>query len=341
MIKNKMEILEINTEDLCEPGEFSHLLCPKCKGGKKMETCLSFHIIQDGDFAMWRCFRPSCGWAGQAFADHRETIDGMNLIIKVEPSATLTVGNLGLKPVWGKLIGFFNERKISEETLRRNVVMQTPQGAIAFTYREGGSIVGCKYRTLEKRFWLESGTEKWLYGLDDINEDRELIIVEGEIDKLSFEEAGFRNCVSVPAGAPAAVSSRGLPSPKKVCIATIQDRAFKFIWNCKEYLDKPSRIILATDGDTSGQALAEELARRLGKERCWLVRWPKKDDSSFFKDANEVLVSLGPTALTEAIETAELYRSDFEDPGVEDGHANGDPDADGDLDSGHFDDEDS
>ncbi|CAN0911636.1 Primase homolog protein [Linum grandiflorum] len=320
MLKDKMATLEINTNDSCQPGQFSHLLCPKCKGGKTMETCLSFHIIQDGDFAMWRCFRPSCGWAGQAFVDHRETIDGMNLIIKVESSTKLTIEELGLEPLGNKLISFFKERNISKETLQRNAVMQTSQGAIAFTYRENGLIVGCKYRTLEKRFWLvgkETGTEKWLYGVDDINEATELIIVEGEIDKISFEEAGFRNCVSVPTGAPVAASSKGLPSQRKVCITTIQDRAFKFVWNCKEYLDKVPRIILATDGDSSGQALAEELARRLGKERCWIVRWPRKDDSTFCKDANEVLVCLGPRALTEAIESAELYGSDIKDPEVE------------------------
>lgn len=40
-----------------------------------------------------------------------------------------------------------------------------------------------------------------LYGLDDIAGCSEVIIVEGEMDKLSLEEAGFRNVVSVsPAG---------------------------------------------------------------------------------------------------------------------------------------------
>lgn len=34
---------------------------------------------------------------------------------------------------------------------------------------------------------------------------------------------------------------------------------------CNHY--QASRIILATDGDIPGQALAEELARRLGRER--------------------------------------------------------------------------
>ncbi|CAD6258342.1 unnamed protein product [Miscanthus lutarioriparius] len=68
-----------------------------------------------------------------------------------------------------------------------------------------------------------------------------------------------------------------------------------------------SRIILATDDDDPGQALAEELARRLGKERCWRVKWPKKNDTDTCKDANEVLMFLGPQALRKVIEDAELY----------------------------------
>lgn len=44
--------------------------------------------------------------------------------------------------------------------------------------------------------------------------------VEGEIDKLSVEEAGFRNCVSVPGGAPQIVSVKDLPSMQKVRIET-------------------------------------------------------------------------------------------------------------------------
>jgi Toprim domain len=39
-------------------------------------------------------------------------------------------------------------------------------------------------------------------------------------------------------------------------------------------LDQAARIVLATDNDGPGQALAEELSRRLGRERCWRVRWP-------------------------------------------------------------------
>lgn len=39
--------------------------------------------------------------------------------------------------------------------------------------------------------------------------------VEGEIDKLSMEEAGFLNCISVPYGRPAQ-SSKELPAEDEV-----------------------------------------------------------------------------------------------------------------------------
>ncbi|KAJ0082572.1 hypothetical protein Patl1_11548 [Pistacia atlantica] len=58
-----------------------------------------------------------------------------------------------------------------------------------------------------KNFWQERSTEKWLFGLDDVKEVAEIIIVEGEMDKLAMEEAGFLNCVSVPCGAPQKASA--------------------------------------------------------------------------------------------------------------------------------------
>ncbi|KFK44882.1 hypothetical protein AALP_AA1G315300 [Arabis alpina] len=202
-----------------------------------------------------------------------------------------------------KIQDYLAARKISGKTLERNRVMQKRIGdeiVIAFTYWQRGELVSCKYRYLTKKFIQERNTRRIFYGLDDIERVSEIIIVEGEIDKLAMEETGFRNCVSVPDGAPSSVSSKETPPES-------QDTKYKFLWNCNDCLKKASRIIIATDGDGPGQALAEEMARRLGKERCWRVKWPKKSKDEYFKDANEVLISLRPHAVTEAIETAEPY----------------------------------
>ncbi|KAK6123823.1 hypothetical protein DH2020_042424 [Rehmannia glutinosa] len=268
-------------------GLLSELQTGKCKGGDSGEKSLSLRIEEDGGAATWTCFRAKCGWTGatRAFAGVKSTYARMNTIPKVkQPTRVITEESLGLEPLCNELLAYFAERMISGETLRRNSVMQKRTGIRLLLH---SLTEGMKRYTVDLNVLLvmqEANTEKIFYGLDDIKEASDIIIVEGEMDKLAMEEAGFKNCVSVPDGAPPKVSNKSLPSEEEA-----------------------SRIILATDGDPPGQALAEELARRLGRERCWRVKWPKKNDSEIFKDANEVLMYMGPDALRGVIENAELY----------------------------------
>ncbi|CAN1328112.1 Twinkle homolog protein, chloroplastic/mitochondrial [Linum perenne] len=290
--------------DVMEPGQYSGLYCPKCEGGDSGEKSFSIVISPDG-YALLLHFCELipvfciCNYQNVTNSPSRISVQKNHKKIKRE----ITEESLQLKPLCNELIGYFKEREISRKTLLRNGVMQKAyenQIVIAFTYRKNGNLVSCKYRDINKKFWQEKDTEKIFYGLDDIKGVDDIIIVEGEIDKLAMEEAGFRNCVSVPDGAPPLVSSKDVPPES-------QDTKYQYLWNCKEYLKKASRIILATDGDPPGQALAEELARRLGRERCWRVKWPKKTGDSYCKDANEVLMYLGPQALKDALDDAELY----------------------------------
>lgn len=112
-------------------------------------------------------------------------------------------------------------------------------------------------------------------------------------------EAGYPNCISVPNGKVSKVSEK-IPSEN-------EDVSFRYLWNCKEYLEQAPRLILATNAHKEGQVLAEELARRLGKERCLRVKWPMKSSVESCKDANEVLNIFGEHALKEVIKKAEMF----------------------------------
>lgn len=90
------------------------------------------------------------------------------------------------------------------------------------------------------------GAEKILYGLDDVRDSGEIIVVEGEMDKLALEEAGITNVVSVPDGAPSRVKEGDLPPPE-------EDTKYLYLWNCRAILDQAVRIVLATDSDLPGQ----------------------------------------------------------------------------------------
>ena len=96
---------------------------------------------------------------------------------------------------------------------------------------------------------------------------------------MLFRSVGITNAVSVPSGAPVKVADgKVLPS---------EDKKFSFVWNARDILDAVPYVVIATDQDTAGQALAEELARRIGKEKCRLAKFSHKD-------LNEVLLDDSP-----------------------------------------------
>ena len=147
--------------------------------------------------------------------------------------------------------------------------------AIGFPYYRDGALVSAKYRSFpEKDFTQDSGGAHDFFALDKVEKGKPLIIVEGEIDCLTLIEAGVENCISVPSGAPIKVADgKVLPS---------EDKRFSYVWNAREVIDSAPYIILATDQDAPGQALAEELARRIGKEKCRLAKFTKKDLNEVF-----------------------------------------------------------
>lgn len=186
-----------------------------------------------------------------------------------------------------ELEDFFAKRGITVEVLRRNQIevrtvfmpqLEAEVAAVCFPYYRNGEIVNVKYRSKGKNFKMESGAELVLYGLDDIDPREPLVFVEGEIDKLSAEVAGFRNCVSVPNGA-----------------GTNLD----ILAGVESLLDQVPEFILAGDNDEPGQKLQSELIRRLGAEKCSRVTYPEGS-----KDLNEVLVNHGVEAVQKAIKGA-------------------------------------
>ncbi|KAL0032240.1 hypothetical protein WJX79_000205 [Trebouxia sp. C0005] len=330
-IRDLLETQKITLQEYA-PGQKPKTRCPRCHGGSQHEDSLAVNISVDSQSAAWKCHRATCGWEGGI--DQKAVLPKSmkTAVSKVEKPQT---GNF--RPLTPEFLAYFASRGISEGTLRRNQVAQEstwmpgqPAGdAIAFPYLRNGEVVNVKYRTMNKCFRQVKGAEKILYGLDDVVGQDTIIIVEGEMDKLALEEAGFMNVVSVPDGAPAKVKEAAVPAPDA-------DTKYSYLWNCRAVLDQATRVLMATDNDPPGHALAEELARRLGRERCYRVHWelPQPEplngeeeelseealiEACVRKDANEVLMKNGPDALRLCIDQAEplpirgLFRfSDFE-----------------------------
>jgi len=271
-------------------GAERYTTCPQCsndrKRANKRKACLSVNV----DKQVWFCNH--CGWTGTLKSGASKQFQGDNLHWK-KPEWILPdfTPNEGIKSDW---LSWFAERGISEEVLKRNRVITKPAympqlddwtTCAQFPFYRDGACINIKYRDRDKNFRLQGGAERIFYGLDDIRETT--IIVEGEIDKLSMEMAGFENCISVPDGAPH-------PESKDY------SSKFAFLENCKEKLDKVKQFIIAVDNDIAGIRLETELMHRLGRDRCSLVKWPPG-----CKDANEVLVKIGEETLIDIIYNAE------------------------------------
>lgn len=256
-------------------------LCPRCSHTRKKATqkCLNVNT----ETGVWHCWH--CDWSGKA----RDSAASNGIRHPLPKTYTKPPP---LNPALSQgALRWFIERGITPEVLQRNRITTAavfmPQlghevTAVAFPYYRGGEAINCKYRDREKNFRMVAGAERLLYGYDDIQPTT--IIVEGEMDKLACEVAGFVNCVSVPDGAPAA-NAKNL------------ETKFDFLDDAR--LQEVTHWIVAVDNDAPGQRLQEELTRRFGPEKCKLVTWPEH-----CKDANDVLMQHGPITLRECIEAA-------------------------------------
>ena len=188
-----------------------------------------------------------------------------------------------------KVLKWFESRGISPQTLDYCNVTETkewmPQtgkdeNTIRFNYYMGNELINIKYRDGRKNFKLYKGAEKIFYNINSIIGHDSCVITEGEIDALSFVEAGVRNVVSVPNG------------------ATLNQNNLDYLDNCIDYFENKEKIILAVDQDEAGIALQQEFIRRLGAEVCYLI------DLKDCKDANEYLNTYGSDALKNLVTIA-------------------------------------
>lgn len=188
-------------------------------------------------------------------------------------------------------IQYFEHRGISNNTLLRFNVTETiewmPKAnkevrAICFNYYQDDQLINIKFRSKDKDFKLSKSAKLIFYNLDSIKDEDWCVIVEGEIDAMSLHECGIYSVVSVPNGA--------------------EHKNLNYLDHCWQYFENKNKIILFTDNDEPGNRLRDELARRIGKDKCYKIEYPQG-----CKDANEVLVRHGRQAVQQIVELARRW----------------------------------
>ena len=253
--------------------------CPVCSENRKPENkkakCASYD---------WERGLGTCHNCDRTFQLHTYQRKGASEKVYIRPETPDAIHDVSTA-----VEKWFESRGISKQTLRALKVTEGPEympqtgkteNTIQFNYYMGDQLINVKYRDGRKNFKLYKGAEKVFYNINSIVGYEYCVIVEGEMDALSLYEAGIENVISVPNG------------------ATLNSNNLDYLDSCIDYFDDKEKIIIAVDADEAGQALQQELVRRLGAEVCYLA------DFNGCKDANEYLLEYGKEELAKRITKA-------------------------------------
>ena len=177
---------------------------------------------------------------------------------------------------------------------------------IAMPYYLNGELYRFKLRSPDparKGYFIEpKGGKPTMFNADMVREYLEdetnpkvVIFTEAEIDVMSLYEAGYRNAMCLPVGAPETASF------------DLSNRLFSPMLECG-WLESVEKVILFTDnevpnpktGALPGEALAQELAFRFGSSKCFRANFTGLKG----KDVNDILLEHKIEGVKQAVENA-------------------------------------
>ena len=272
-------------------------LCPLCHGGSSGKDKRTFALfLNNGTFV---CKRGSCGRHGR-FEELAKELSGQELHVarqgfQKKSDKQYVLPSIEVFPPTIEIYQYFEKRGISAATVDAFKIGSDKEGNIVFRFFLNGEDVYHKFRIprkpqtpqeIKRKEWQESGTKPILFNMDNVVFSQPLVITEGQCDAMALYEAGITNVVSVPSG----------------CDNN------DWITICWDWLEKFQTIILFGDNDVPGRKAVDIWLKKLGEYRCLVVRnYPTINENSTqeCKDANEVLVRLGESALIEMVESAD------------------------------------
>lgn len=258
--------------------------CPYCshlrKAHHRNNKCAKVWI-EDTDFATYSCL--NCGKHGFVKAQNTDSKKTSRYVKPTIPE----------KRNLSHADAFLESRGISIATASKMSLYDEKNALgvdlICFPFYKGGQIVNVKRRGIkEKMFFQEKNPEPVVYNYDGAfnalkEHNNTLIICEGEVDCLTFVEAGYDNCVSLPAGSDPQIRDKGYTGSR-----------FDFLKASKPLLDSAQHIILALDADEPGQAMTQSLINMLPHEKLLTVDWsaysvPGKDANDFWRQDKSII----------------------------------------------------
>lgn len=203
------------------------------------------------------------------------------------------------------------ERKISEQTLKAYKIYGKGDwicfpkyiddiccgiSSISIVRKEDGSKSVMQANDTNEDKSKRLPTDPCLFGCQILDgTERELILTEGQIDAMSYYEYGYK-AVSIPSG----INNMG------------------WIERNFDMLSMFDTIFISVDMDEAGQKALPEIIKRLGAERCRIIKLPKKDINECLQSGipkEEITALINNAAYCDPIELKwanEFYREILE-----------------------------
>lgn len=258
-------------------------LCPACGPMRKNKHDRTLSITRSDDGSvMWQCWH--CGETGKTVGENKH----MSLVAPIRKIEGESLNDDAFSYLEARGISRATAEKVgliySSKWFRKS---QSEKPSIGFVYSHNDNPYACKWRCIEAKEFTQEGAAATLYLADKLTDHTRVVITEGELDAVSFWEAGIE-AVSIPSGA--------------ITSSSNDTARLQWIQAHDQLLANATSIYLAVDMDGPGQTTAQELARRLGKLKCFQVVFPGTN-----KDANDTLVNLGKDALAKVISDAKPW----------------------------------
>jgi len=192
-----------------------------------------------------------------------------------------------LRPITQECVDYISKRGITKETMQA-FELQTYKDRIAFPYYKFETLVGVKTRLPRKhcketdgeKMLSVTGSKPYLFNAKNIELGGDLIVCEGEFDCMVLWQCGFKNVVSVGAGANS--------------VNSLLDQA-------KDIFDKFDTLIIVSDNDPSGDNMDAMFTEKFGTK-------VKLVDKKIYKlnDVNEDYIKHGQGQIEKLINSAKL-----------------------------------
>lgn len=255
--------------------------CPQCSHTRKKKNVPCLTVNNEPGNRWWHCNHPHCSWSGN--------LDLHDKFKQVQEKSHMPgqIPELYSREV----MDYWKKRGIDYRICIKEKVFEYSIGGdqkpiIGFPVFINLTLVNVKYLNIRwkegddgPKWWQlnkDYGTKILPWGLQSLQfEDEQpktVLWTEGEIDRLTWMTAGYKNVLSEPQGAPSVKST-----DFKDKFAYAEDPYFKSV------IADVELFIFSTDNDEPGRLLKNHLALRFGKERCKYINYPVG-----YKDINEV-----------------------------------------------------